>query len=160
MVVEMVIPVLDDFVEIAHRIVWCSIATVDPAGRPRSRVLHPLWERDDSGLVGWVTTRRTPLKQRHLTHTPFVSCSYWSPDHDTAVAECHAAWELDLAEAHRVWGLFRSAPAPLGHDPSAIWPDGPGSEDAGLLRLAPWLVTTRRLSAMVAGERPRVWRPE
>jgi hypothetical protein len=30
------------FVEMAHRIVWATVGTVDPAGRPRSRVLHPL----------------------------------------------------------------------------------------------------------------------
>ena len=34
------------FVEMAHRIVWCSVATVDHQGRPRSRILHPLWEWD------------------------------------------------------------------------------------------------------------------
>ena len=32
------------FVDMAHRIVWCSAATVDRANRPRSRVLHPIWE--------------------------------------------------------------------------------------------------------------------
>ena len=160
MVVQMV-SVPDDFVDIAHRVVWCTVATVDRKGRPRSRVLHPLWEqRDDGSLVGWVTTRTTPVKVAHLAATPWVSCSYWSADHDTAVAECHAAWETDLEETTRVWGLFRSAPAPLGHDPGSIWPDGPTSPDAGLLRLRPWLLVTRRLSAMVAGERPRTWRPD
>lgn len=29
------------FVEMAHRIVWASVATVDGQGRPRSRILHP-----------------------------------------------------------------------------------------------------------------------
>ena len=29
------------FVEMAHRIVWASVATVDLQGRPRSRVLNP-----------------------------------------------------------------------------------------------------------------------
>ena len=32
------------FVEIAHRIVWATAATVDPQGRPWTRVLHPIWE--------------------------------------------------------------------------------------------------------------------
>ena len=41
------------FVEMAHRIVWASVATVDTDGRPRSRVLHPLWTWDgsSSGMV-------------------------------------------------------------------------------------------------------------
>jgi hypothetical protein len=32
------------FVETAHRIVWCTVATVDGRGRPRTRILHPIWE--------------------------------------------------------------------------------------------------------------------
>ena len=31
------------FVEMAHRIVWSTAATVDNEGRPRSRILHPIW---------------------------------------------------------------------------------------------------------------------
>ena len=34
------------FVELAHRIVWGTVATVDPEGRPRTRILHPIWEWD------------------------------------------------------------------------------------------------------------------
>ena len=45
------------FVTIAHRIVWCTVATVDRRGRPRSRILHPYWERTPDGLVGWITSR-------------------------------------------------------------------------------------------------------
>ena len=29
------------FVALAHRIVWCTLATVDARGRPRSRVVTP-----------------------------------------------------------------------------------------------------------------------
>ena len=32
------------FVKMAHEIVWCNVATIDKKGRPRSRVLHPIWE--------------------------------------------------------------------------------------------------------------------
>ena len=32
------------FVDMAHRIVWCTVATVDASGAPRTRVLHPVWE--------------------------------------------------------------------------------------------------------------------
>lgn len=48
------------FVEMAHRIVWGSVATVDRHGRPRSRVLHPIWQvfpgRVLSGQNGTVFT--------------------------------------------------------------------------------------------------------
>ena len=37
---------LDQFVAIAHRVVWATVATVDRRSRPRSRVLHPIWARD------------------------------------------------------------------------------------------------------------------
>ena len=57
------------FVEMAHRIVWASVATVGPDERPRSRVLHPIWEWDGERLTGWVATGPTPLKVEHLEHS-------------------------------------------------------------------------------------------
>jgi hypothetical protein len=42
------------FVEMAHRIVWAPAATIDRAGRPTTRVLHPIWEWTGSELVGWL----------------------------------------------------------------------------------------------------------
>jgi hypothetical protein len=30
------------FVEMAHQVVWCTVATVASDGRPRTRVLHPI----------------------------------------------------------------------------------------------------------------------
>ena len=35
--------VVESFISIAHRIVWCTLATVDRRGRPRSRLVHPIW---------------------------------------------------------------------------------------------------------------------
>ena len=48
------------FVEMAHRIVWCTVATVDPNGRPRTRILHPVWVQEGDHLLGWIATGRTP----------------------------------------------------------------------------------------------------
>ena len=36
-----------EFHKRVSRIVWCTITTVDAKGRPRSRILHPLWEGND-----------------------------------------------------------------------------------------------------------------
>lgn len=30
------------FLEMAHRIVWCTVATVEPDGGARTRILHPI----------------------------------------------------------------------------------------------------------------------
>ena len=98
------------FVEMAHRIVWCSVATVDHQGRPRSRILHPFWEWDGDTLTGWIATGPTPTKRSHLAHSPFVSCSYWTDNHDTCTAECRADWHYDDATRIAVWNKFATAP--------------------------------------------------
>ena len=48
------------FVAMAHRVVWATVATVDEAGRPRRRTLHPMWEWDGERLAGWIATGPTP----------------------------------------------------------------------------------------------------
>ena len=63
---------VEEFIAVAHRIVWCTVATVDRHNRPRSRILHPIWTRPpapaDDAITGWITTRPTPLKVAHLSH--------------------------------------------------------------------------------------------
>ena len=148
----------DSFINIAHRIVWCSLATVDRRGRPRSRLVHPIWERTDDGLVGWLTSRPTPLRRAHLAATPFVSCSYWDPAHDVAVAECAAAWVEDLATKRHAWAVFRDAPAPAGYDPATIWPGGPEDPGAAVIRLDPWRLRAAGAQTLAAGGEAEVWR--
>jgi hypothetical protein len=127
------------FVDMAHRIVWATVATVDTRGRPRSRILHPFWIWDGDALVGWVATGPTPVKVAHLAANPAVSVNYWSPEHDTCTAECDASWHNDDATRQWVWDLFKDAPAPVGYDPAVIppWKDGPLSPAFGALRLQP-----------------------
>lgn len=127
------------FVEMAHRIVWCSVATIDAQGRPRSRILHPIWEWDGVRLTGWIATSPTPIKRAHLAAHPYMSLNYWAPSHDTCVAECGATWALDLATRARVWEMFAAAPPPLGYDPRMIpvWSSS-DAEAFAVLRLEPW----------------------
>ncbi|WP_328998850.1 pyridoxamine 5'-phosphate oxidase family protein [Kribbella sp. NBC_00709] len=113
-----------EFLERAHRIVWCTVATVGPDSRPRSRILHPIWELDEQ-LTGWIVTRATPVKVRHLANSPYVSCTYWEPGHDVAIADCEAEWVTDTATRQRVWELYRDAPPPLGYNFWSVFPDGP-----------------------------------
>ena len=110
------------FVELAHRIVWATVATVGPDGRPRTRVLHPIWVWDGASLVGWIATGPTPLKVAHLEAHPEVSLTYWDPTHDTATAECRASWHLDDETRTWLWDHFKTAPAPVGYDPAIIPP--------------------------------------
>ena len=128
------------FVEMAHRIVWCGAATVDRRGRPRSRVLHPLWTWDGRALSGVIATGPTPTKRAHLDASPHISLHYWTPSQDTCVAECRARWAFDDATRTQVWEAFKHAPPPVGYDPALIppWKDGPTSPAFAALLLEPW----------------------
>ena len=128
------------FVEMAHHIVWCTAATVDAHGRPRSRILHPLWEWDGTTLVGWIATGQTPAKRDDLEHSARISLNYWAPNHDTCTAECTTEWIVDDEGRVRVWDLFKHGPEPVGYDPAMIppWKDGPLSDAFVPLRVDPW----------------------
>jgi hypothetical protein len=127
------------FVAMAHPIVWCSAATVDAKGRPRSRILHPIWEWDGERLVGWIATSPTPSKRAHLAASPFMSLSYWAPSHDTCVADCRATWVLDDAGRTDVWNRFLNGPPPVGYNPAIVpaW-TSPTAAAFAALRLEPW----------------------
>lgn len=141
------------FVEMAHRIVWCTVATVDPQGRPRTRVLHPIWEWDSAALTGWIATDPTSLKRRHLDANPVVSLTYWTANHDTCSAECTTSWELDPESKAAGWRRFAEGPAPVGYDPRLIpgWTDS-GVDNFGILRLEPFRLRLMPGSLMLAGQ--------
>ena len=149
----------EQFVAIAHRVVWCTLATVDRRNRPRSRIVHPVWEIRGEALHGVLATRPTALKLAHLAHAPHVSCTYWDPEHDVAVAECAARW-LPEPERDEAWERIAQAPAPVGYDPATIWPGGPQSADFAVIGLEPWRVSATTATALARGERARVWRAE
>lgn len=141
------------FVEMAHRIVWCTVATVDPAGHPRTRILHPIWEWDGTHLTGWIATDPGSAKRRHLDANPAVSLTYWQPNHDTCTADCTATWELDLEQRRAGWNRFAEGPAPVGYDPRLIpsW-TSPEAPSFGILRLEPHRLRVMPGSLMTKGE--------
>ena len=141
------------FIETAHRIVWCSVATVDTSNRPRSRVLHPFWEWDGTSMTGWIATGPTPVKLAHLERSPYVSCSYWAPSHDTCVAECRAEWANDSETRIAIWDRFKHGPEPVGYDPAIIepWRAGPTSDAFAVLKLDPWRLRVMPGSLMTNG---------
>jgi hypothetical protein len=147
------------FVDMAHKIVWCNVATVDINHRPRSRVLHPFWEWDGKSLVGYVGTGATPTKRSHIEHSPHASLNYWAPDQDTCVAECRATWCFDIETRKRVWNKYLELPAPLGYDPTMIpgW-DKPESDSFSVLRFDPWRLRVFPGSALMGqGGEVLVW---
>jgi general stress protein 26 len=144
----------DEFQARIARIVWCTVATVDTRGRPRTRILHPIWE----GSTGWIATGRHSLKEKHLVKNPYVSLGYWDQQHQQVYADCRAEWNDDDAEKRRIWDLYKNTPPPLGYDPAIIWRDGPGDPGYGLLKLSPWRIELYALKDLVTGAPPQVWR--
>ena len=141
------------FVEMAHRIVWCVVATTDQQGNPSTRVLHPVWEWDGERLTGWIATSPLAPKAEHIARTPTVSLTYWAPDHDTCTAECAVEWD-DTPELRRDgWQRFVEAPAPVGYDPSMVpaW-TSPEVPAFGVLRLHPHRLRLMPGSLMLRGE--------
>jgi hypothetical protein len=147
------------FIDMAHRIVWATVATVDSHGRPRSRILHPFWQWDGTALVGWIATGPTPTKRSHLEKSPYMSVTYWANNHDTCTAECKATWAFDDQTRDWVWELFRAGPEPVGYDPGIVpaWKDGPHADAFAALRLEPWRLRVMPGSAMLGGGGLLTW---
>ena len=144
----------EEFMARISRTIWCTVTTVDGKGRPRGRILHPIWE----GATGWIATGRQTFKAKHIAANPYVSLAYWDPQHEQVFADCRAEWVEDPVEKQRLWELFKSTPEPLGYDLGMFWKEGPSDPTYGLLKLTPWRVELWSLGAMMKGEAPRVWR--
>lgn len=148
-----------DFLRFTTEIVYCTVTTVDPSGRPRSRVLHPVFQVVGGLPEGWAVTDRTPVKSAHLATNPHVACFYWSPAQNTVAIDCLATWVDDDVVRQRVWDIF-AAPEPPG------WGDMSGYGDEGIhhprfhvLRLEPYRVQILRAEQLAAGDlTARTWR--
>lgn len=130
----------EDFVRLTTDIGWCTVATVDTKGRPRTRVLRVTWEIDGDTPIGWVSTRRSPTKVAHLAHTPYVSCGYWTSAHDAVFADCRASWVEEPGDKRHVWGIVAAEATRQGFDPLGIWEQGAEDPKFEVLRLDPWRV--------------------
>ena len=144
----------EEFTARVSRIVWCTVATVDRQGRPRSRILHPIWE----GSTGWIATGRHSLKEKHLAANPYLSISYWDQEHQQVYVDAKAEWQDDPAEKLRIWNLYKDTPGPYGYDPAIIWQAGPVDPEYGLLKLTPWRVELFALKDMITGAEPKIWK--
>ena len=78
--------IADEFLARVNKMVWCNVATIDTKERPRSRILHPIWQGD----VGWITTRRGSPKEKHLAEHPYVSLAYIADVVKPVYVDCKA----------------------------------------------------------------------
>ncbi|MET1075470.1 MAG: pyridoxamine 5'-phosphate oxidase [Umezawaea sp.] len=140
---------LGDLREIVERVVWSVVSTTDRKGRPRSRVMHPVW--DFSSVTGVVGTRRTPVKVAHLAAQSAVTCAYWSPDHDAAFVDCEAEWVRD-GELGEAWELLGR-----GYDPASLWPEGVGDSGFAALWLRPYRIQVVRAEVLAGGGSTAMW---
>src|SRR5215210_2486251 len=106
-----------EFVERAHRMVWCDMATIGPDGRPRTRVVHPLWEGD----TAWMTSFRLGPKADDIDRNPYVSLAYVSDPVKPAYAECVASWVDDRDQRIAIWERIAVIPEPLGYDTETMF---------------------------------------
>ncbi|MET9065943.1 pyridoxamine 5'-phosphate oxidase family protein [Streptosporangium sandarakinum] len=135
-------------------IVYSTMVTVDAAGRPRTRVLIPVWENADGEPLGWLATYRTPVKAAHLAGNPNTSFSYWSPGNDSAAVDAVAGWVDDLETKRHVWDLYRkTSPRGAGYDLGNFW-RSPSDPKLHVLRLEPYRIQVIRGMDL----RSRIWR--
>ena len=139
-----------EFVARVHSVIWCNMATTDRQGRPRSRIVHPVWE----GCTGWATSRPNSPKAAHLAHNPYVSLAYVKDLGKPVYVDCCCAWVDDSAEKARVWAFIKSVPEPVGFDPGTIF-SGVDDPEFGLLKFTPW-----RIQLATGARNSLVWRQE
>jgi len=137
-----------EFMARVGQAVYCTMATIDRQNRPRSRVVHPIWD----GPIGWVISWPASHKAKHLALNPAVSLAYIPDKAKPVYVDGVAEWIDAVEEKRRIWDLHRTTPAPLGFDPQPHY----GTIDHpfyGLLRLTPWRIELGNLY----GE-PIIWR--
>jgi len=146
----------EQFNDYIRDIVYATLTTVDRSGRPRSRILLPIWQVVDDRPVGWIAAHKTPVKTAHLSRNPHVTCSYWSPRQNAVFADGVARWEEDPDVRAEVWELYRrGSPPGVGYDPGRYW-TSPTDPKYAALRIDPFRVQVLR--GIDLGS--RFWQPD
>ena len=137
-----------EFMERIQKAVYCSMATIDRKGRPRSRIIHPVWD----GPIGWVISWPESHKAKHLKHNPYVSLAYIPDKNKPVYVDAVAEWIDDVEEKNRIWELHKTTPPPLGFDPQPHY-GNINHQYFGLLRFTPWRIELGHL-----GDESIIWR--
>lgn len=138
-----------EFRERVTKAVLCVAASIEPENRPRTRVLHPIWQ----GATGWVNTHRHSTKSKHLAHNPHLSLAYAADGLNPVYVDCTAEFIDDMNVKKWLWELTLNAPPPVGFDPALdfITYDNP---TYGALKLTPW-----RIEVYSLGKGTKIWKP-
>ena len=124
--------VAEEFHRRVSKTVWCTLATVDPRGRARTRIVHPVWD----GPSGWVGSRAGTPKLGHLAAHADVSLLSWvPPDHEQVTIDARATVETAPEARRAAWNALQAPTPPYGFDPAPIWPGGPEGDDFVAIRL-------------------------
>jgi len=139
----------EEFIGRVQTAVYCNMATIDRQGRPRSRMIHPIWD----GPIGWVISWPESHKAKHLKANPFVSLAYIQDKNRPLYIDAAAEWLDDVQEQQRIWDLHKTTPPPVGFDLEPHY----GTiyhHYFGVLKFTPWRIELAELE----GD-PRIWRP-
>jgi general stress protein 26 len=142
------IEIQEEFFARVQEAVYCNMATIDRKKRPRSRIMHPVWD----GPMGWVISWPGSHKAKHLKNNPYVSLAYIQNTKKPVYVDAIADWIDHVDEKQRIWKIYKETPPPLGFDPEPHY----GSiyhQYFGLLQLTPWRIELGNLQ----GE-PVIWR--
>jgi general stress protein 26 len=137
-----------EFMDRVQKAVYCNMATIDCKGRPRSRIMHPIWD----GSIGWVISWPESHKAKHLVHNPYVSLAYIHDKNKPVYVDAVAEWIDNVTEKHRIWELHKTTTPPLGFDPQPHY-GTINHQYYGLLRFTPWRIELGDLQA-----EPIIWR--
>src|SRR3954469_26023694 len=93
-----------EFLARVSEAVYCTMATVDGKNRPRSRMIHPIWD----GPIGWIISWPQSHKAKHLAHNPAVSLAYIANKEKPVYVDGVAEWVDDVGEKQLIWDLHRT----------------------------------------------------
>ncbi len=121
-------------------IVWCSVATVDDDDRPRSRILHPIWEWDGTSAAG-LDRHQPDADQASRTSSAVRSCRAATGRRTTTPASPSAgpSGRSTTTPAPRSGTGSSTRPTPVGYDPAIVppWSGGPTSDAFAVLAARP-----------------------
>ncbi len=137
-----------EFMTRSQQAIYCNMATIDRQDRPRSRIMHPIWDGPIGRVISWPTSH----KAKHLERNPSVSLASIHDKNKPVYVDAVAEWVDEVEEKQRIWELHKTTSPPLGFDPQPHYGDI-NHHYYGLLRFTPWRIELGNL-----GNESIIWR--